>query len=180
MRGRACCDAAHAAAVRRQSIVDPSTDIPEDYRGVSIVTLDGKHITGVRVNEDTFSIQLRLQNDKFALYRKSNLRSVEGEKTSLMPAYQKLAPNDLQDLRSYLDTLRGSVASTLNVLLKFLKRRTDLPRNGAAPKFDGNNGRRSLDEADDHDADNVVERMFFSCGLGHVGGNRSPKSATKQ
>jgi cytochrome c oxidase cbb3-type subunit 3 len=104
--------AARSAEYIRQSIVDPSADIPEDYRGVSIITLDGKHITGVRVNEDTFSIQLRLQNDKFALYRKSNLKSVEDEKTSLMPAYQKLAAKDLQDLRAYLDTLRGSVVST--------------------------------------------------------------------
>jgi cytochrome c oxidase cbb3-type subunit III len=104
--------AARSAEYIQQSILDPSADIPEDFRGVSIVTMDGKHITGVRVNEDTFSVQLRLQNDKFALYRKSSLKSVEDEKKSLMPAYSKLTAKDLQDLRAYLDTLRGSVAST--------------------------------------------------------------------
>jgi putative heme-binding domain-containing protein len=103
--------AARSPEYIRQSIVDPSADIPEDFRGVSIVTADGKHFTGVRVNEDTFSVQLRLQNDKFALYRKSSLKSVEDEKKSLMPAYSKLAAKDLQDLGAYLDTLRGRVAA---------------------------------------------------------------------
>jgi cytochrome c oxidase cbb3-type subunit 3 len=96
----------------RQSIVEPSADIPEEYRGVSVVTMDGKRITGARVNEDTFSVQLRLQNDQFALFRKSSLKAVEDEKKSLMPAYQKIAAKDLQDLRAYLDTLRGSVTAT--------------------------------------------------------------------
>lgn len=95
----------------RQSIVEPSADIPPDYEGVTIVTAQGQKLTGVRVNEDTFSIQLRLQNGRFGLFKKSDLKSVTYEKKSLMPSYEEMAATDLQDLLAYLDTLRGSVAA---------------------------------------------------------------------
>jgi cytochrome c oxidase cbb3-type subunit 3 len=95
----------------RQSIVEPSADIPQEYEGVTIVTAQDKKLTGVRVNEDTFSIQLRLQNGQFALYKKSELKSVTYEKKSPMPAYEKLPAKDLQDLLAYLDTLRGNVSA---------------------------------------------------------------------
>jgi cytochrome c oxidase cbb3-type subunit 3 len=104
--------AARSTEYIKQSIVEPSADIPEDYQGVTLVTNDGKRITGVRVNEDTFSIQLRLQSDKFAMYRKSDLKEVDYyDKKSLMPAYEKIPAKDLQDLQAYLDTLRGNVAA---------------------------------------------------------------------
>jgi putative heme-binding domain-containing protein len=103
---------ARSAEYIRQSIVDPSADIPPEYEGVTIVTKEGKRITGVRVNEDTFSIQLRLPNEKFAMFSKSDLAEVIYEKKSLMPAYGNLAAGDLQDLLAYLDTLRGDVAAT--------------------------------------------------------------------
>jgi cytochrome c oxidase cbb3-type subunit 3 len=96
----------------RQSIVEPSADIPPDYEGVTVVTKDGKRVSGTRVNEDTFSVQLRLQDEKFALFDKRELKEVVYEKKSMMPAYQKLAAGDLQDLLAYLNTLRGSTAST--------------------------------------------------------------------
>ena len=95
----------------RQSVVEPSADIPPEYEGVTVVTADGKRITGARVNEDTFSLQLRLQNGEFAMFNKSDLKSETYEKKSLMPAYDKLPAKDLQDLLAYLDTLRGPTAA---------------------------------------------------------------------
>ena len=95
----------------RQSITEPSADIPPEFEGVTIVTAQGKTLIGVRVNEDTFSIQLRLQDGKFALYKKSDLKSVSYDKKSPMPAYDKLPAKDLQDLLAYLDTLRGNVSA---------------------------------------------------------------------
>jgi cytochrome c oxidase cbb3-type subunit III len=95
----------------RQSITEPSADIPPEFEGVTIFTAQDKKLTGVRVNEDTFSIQLRLQDGKFALYTKSELKSVSYEKKSPMPAYDKLPAKDFQDLLAYLDTLRGNVSA---------------------------------------------------------------------
>src|SRR5262249_18326117 len=43
----------------RRSIVDPQADVPSGFKRVRAVTRDGRRITGIVVNEDTFSIQFR-------------------------------------------------------------------------------------------------------------------------
>ena len=106
---------ARAAVYIRQSLMDPSADIPEEYQGVTVVTAAGERITGVRINEDTFTVQLRDPSQRFRMYRKSDLREVTAEKRSLMPPYGGLPPRDLQDLLSYLDGLRGPVVRGADV-----------------------------------------------------------------
>jgi cytochrome c oxidase cbb3-type subunit 3 len=103
--------AARSAEYIRQSITDPSADIPPEYEAVTAVTRDGKRIRGVRINEDTFTLQLRQPNEKFAMFDKSELQEVVHETKSLMPAYNKLPAKDLQDLLAYLDSQRGGVLS---------------------------------------------------------------------
>ncbi len=93
----------------RESILNPSADISQDYDGVTVVTRDGKRLTGVRINEDSFSVQMRLPDQQFAMFDKTKLASVEDLATSLMPAY-KLPAKDLDDLVAYLYSLRGDVA----------------------------------------------------------------------
>lgn len=95
----------------KQSIVDPSADIAPEYEGVTAVARDGKKIRGVRINEDTFTLQLRQPNEKFAMFDKSELQDVLHETKSLMPAYNRLSAADLQDLLAYLDSLRGGLLS---------------------------------------------------------------------
>jgi hypothetical protein len=41
------------------------------------------------------------------MFQKDDLREVIHEKQSLMPAYQQLAPSDLDSLVAYLASLRG-------------------------------------------------------------------------
>jgi putative heme-binding domain-containing protein len=92
----------------RESILDPSKDIPEEYQGVTVVTRDGKRITGISVNEDTFTVQLRDQQQRFRMFDKSQLKEVIHETKSLMPSYAALSKDDLTNLVAYLDTLRGA------------------------------------------------------------------------
>ena len=88
----------------------PSTaDIPDEYKGVNVVTRDGQRITGVRINEDTFSVQLRDASQNFRMFQKDEVQQVSYESKSLMPAYNSLAKDDLQNLLAYLDTLRGDL-----------------------------------------------------------------------
>ncbi|MGI8989800.1 MAG: c-type cytochrome [Bryobacteraceae bacterium] len=94
-----------------ESLVEPSADIPQEYEGVTIVTKDGKRTTGMRVNEDTFTLQLRLRNQKFAMYDKSRLKEVIHETKSLMPSYKSMPAADMQNLLAYLDSLRGGLAA---------------------------------------------------------------------
>jgi putative heme-binding domain-containing protein len=104
--------AARSVEYLRESIVEPSADIPDEYQGVAVVTKDGQSITGIRINEDTFSVQLRDMNQKFRMFRKDQLNSVKEMDRSLMPPYTKLSASDLQNLIAYLNTLRGAALKT--------------------------------------------------------------------
>ena len=55
-----------------ESIVDPSADIPADYQGVTVVTKEGSRVVGVRVNEDSFTVQLRLPSQEFRSFVKDD------------------------------------------------------------------------------------------------------------
>ena len=95
----------------RESVVDPSADIAENYGGVTVVSKDGKKVSGVRINEDTFSVQIRKPDQGFALFDKSQTKEVIHETKSMMPAYNRLSASELQNLLAYLETLRGSQAA---------------------------------------------------------------------
>lgn len=104
--------AARSVNYLKQSIIEPSADIQAEYEGVTAVLKDGKKVRGVRINEDTFSVQLRKSDQTFALFDKADLKEVVAEKQSLMPAYKRLPAKDLNDLVGYLETLRGGVSAT--------------------------------------------------------------------
>jgi hypothetical protein len=76
-----------------------------------VITKDGKHITGVRINEDTFTVQLRDPSQNFQLFQKDEVQQVITETKSLMPPYSSLNKDDLQNLLAYLDILRGDLGA---------------------------------------------------------------------
>lgn len=90
----------------KTSLVNPSADVPETYQGVTLITQDGKRYRGVRVNEDSFTVQLRLPDQSFASFDKQTLKQETMEKQSSMPAY-KLDDRDLTNLLEYLSDLTG-------------------------------------------------------------------------
>jgi putative heme-binding domain-containing protein len=91
----------------KTSVVNPSADVPENYQGITIVARDGKRYSGVRVNEDSFTVQLRLPNQQFMSFDKQNIQEEIPEKESPMPAY-RLNATDLDNLLAYLSSLAGS------------------------------------------------------------------------
>lgn len=98
--------AARSAEYLRESIVRPSADIAPDYAGVSVETRGGRKVTGVRISEDTFTVELRLADQSFIGFDKSKVRSTTALDKSLMPDYS-LSHGDLDDLVAYLASLRG-------------------------------------------------------------------------
>jgi putative heme-binding domain-containing protein len=90
-----------------ESIVDPSRDIAPEFEAVAVATKDGRVITGLRVNETNFSIQLHEENGRFHSLLKRDLDEVKVLKTSLMPANfpELLTVKDLHDLFAFLMTL---------------------------------------------------------------------------
>jgi len=74
-----------------------------------VVTKAGRSITGVRINEDTFSIQIRDLSNQFHSFWKNELTDIVKEpKRSIMPSYQSiLSAAELDDMLAYLESLRG-------------------------------------------------------------------------
>jgi alcohol dehydrogenase (cytochrome c) len=102
--------AERSVAYLRQSILSPSPDITPGYSTVSIVTRDGRRITGVAKNLDNFFLELVGVNGKAYSFRRSQLTSVTSEALSLMPdAYGQLfSAAELNDVTAYLASLRGA------------------------------------------------------------------------
>jgi putative heme-binding domain-containing protein len=94
----------------RQSLVEPEASIAGGFVLVNLTTRAGKKITGVRLNENTFSIQVRDLSDKIQSWRKSDLKEVKRELgKSTMPSYKSLSGPELDDLVAYLYSLRGGL-----------------------------------------------------------------------
>jgi cytochrome c oxidase cbb3-type subunit III len=94
----------------RESLVNPEAELPENYLLVSVTNNDGRSLTGVRLNEDSFSIQIRDSEGLSYSFWKTELRSIEKQRgKSGMPSYKSsLAPLELTDLVAYLVSLRPS------------------------------------------------------------------------
>lgn len=90
-----------------ESILLPSKDIAPEYEAVAVATKDGRVVTGLRVNETNFSIQLHEENGRFHSFLKRELEEVKVLKTSLMPDnFAEVATvKELHDLFAYLMTL---------------------------------------------------------------------------
>lgn len=96
-----------------QDLVAPAASSPKvgsviQFLPVRVVTLAGQDISGRRINEDAFSIQLRDANDGLHTFRKSELSRLDKQyDSSLMPSY-KLSAAEMDDLVAYLSSLRGT------------------------------------------------------------------------
>ena len=79
------------------------------YLMTTVVTKDGHEVKGIRVNEDTFTIQLRDVGGRYYSFDKADLKKVETEPgKTVMPSYTSLSATELDDLIAYLDSLKGA------------------------------------------------------------------------
>jgi putative heme-binding domain-containing protein len=70
---------------------------------------DGRLLTGMRVNEDSFTIQLRDINNRLHSLQKSDLEGLYKLDGSVMPSYDKMFSNsDIENVVSYLASLKGT------------------------------------------------------------------------
>ena len=77
------------------------------YQAVRVVTRDGKTLSGVLMNEDSFSLQMLGSDNELHMFARDELRQVVFEPKSLMPTdYDKrLTPEEFQDLLAFLSRL---------------------------------------------------------------------------
>ena len=90
-----------------ESIVQPSKDIDPRYEQLLVVTASGITITGLRINETNFSVQIREQNGQFHSLHKRELEDIQTLETSLMPddIIKSMTIEQLHDLFAFLMTL---------------------------------------------------------------------------
>jgi cytochrome c oxidase cbb3-type subunit III len=85
-------------------LIEATKEFPQEYEKVTVVTSEGREITGVTLNEDSFSVQLMDTNEELLFFEKDSLRSFKKSRASLMPPYKAslLSDKDLEDIVAYL------------------------------------------------------------------------------
>ncbi|HKQ73835.1 MAG TPA: c-type cytochrome [Blastocatellia bacterium] len=94
---------------RSFSLFRGDTGIPENFLQVRVVTKEGRRLNGVRVNEDTFSIQLRDAAGRIHSFFKSDLAELHKDwGKSSMPSYRAVfSKEEMDDVVAFLVSLRG-------------------------------------------------------------------------
>lgn len=100
--------AVRTADALQRALVDPSSTSQFENRSVRAITRDGRTITGRRLNEDTYTVQLIDERERLVSLTKADLREYAVIQKPSMPAYKgTLSPQDISDVVAYLLTLKG-------------------------------------------------------------------------
>lgn len=92
----------------QRTLLDPSSGMMPINRPVRIVMKDGRNITGRRLNEDTFTVQLIDDKERLLALDKQDIRTMDVQTKSTMPAFsEKLTTEEISDMIAYLLSLRG-------------------------------------------------------------------------
>ena len=99
---------ARSAGSLQRSLVDPSSQMMPINRPVRVVTKDGTTINGRRLNEDTYTLQIIDDRERFHSLVKADLREFRISTASPMPSYKgTLSDGEIADVLAYLLSLKG-------------------------------------------------------------------------
>jgi putative heme-binding domain-containing protein len=100
--------ARRGVAYLRQTLLDPESRASQDFGLVEVAAKGGVRVRGLRVNEDTQSIQLRDLSDKLHSFWKDDLAEITSLRGKTpMPSYRTLLTDaELNHVIAYLTTLR--------------------------------------------------------------------------
>jgi putative heme-binding domain-containing protein len=101
--------ARRSAAHLRAVLLNPESELPNGFLQLRVTTKDGRRITGVRLNEDIFSIQMRDLTGHLYSFPKSDLKQLDRDSGKTpMPAFRSVfSAAETDDLVAYLISLRG-------------------------------------------------------------------------
>jgi putative heme-binding domain-containing protein len=101
--------ARRSSAFLRQTVRRPADSLPDGFQYIAVSTAGGAAARGIRVNEDTFTIQLKDSSGRFHSFRKAELKELRRlAHETPMPSYEsQLNAAELEDLIAYLAGLRG-------------------------------------------------------------------------
>lgn len=105
--------AIRTAAALDAAVVDGASSVAAARRFVRAVTADGRVVTGRRLNEDTFSVQILDDRDRLISLSKPELREYDVSRALPAPVHvMPLTVAERNDIVAYLFTLKGVVPST--------------------------------------------------------------------
>jgi putative heme-binding domain-containing protein len=97
-----------SAEFLQESILRPEHNVLPRHWRVQAVAKDGKRYTGTRLNEDTYSLQLRQDDGRLVALMKEDLTEFRLDKSTSMPSYaDRLVEAEVNALVAYLSTLEG-------------------------------------------------------------------------
>jgi putative heme-binding domain-containing protein len=100
--------AIRTAATLERSLLDPNAALLPANRPVRAVLRDGTVVTGRRLNEDSFTVQLVDSNGRLVSLDRAALRDYEVSSQATMPSYAELLTADERaDVVAYLLSLKG-------------------------------------------------------------------------
>lgn len=111
--------ARRGAAHLREALIDPPAALPRgmtamprdfvDYLVVRVVDASGREVRGMRMNEDSYTLQLKDGRGVVHSFYKPTLQALDREfDRSLMQSYaDRLSDDQIEDLVSYLASLTG-------------------------------------------------------------------------
>jgi putative heme-binding domain-containing protein len=100
--------AQRSAGSLQRSLTDPVSQMMPINRPVRAVTRDGAVITGRRLNEDTYTVQLIDDQERLRSFAKADLRELAVLTASPMPSYAgRLSDPEIADVVTFLLTLKG-------------------------------------------------------------------------
>lgn len=93
----------------KASLLQPDAEITRGYTSVEARLAGGRRLSGVRLNEDMFSLQMMDMAGELHSLPKRDLLEITYSEKSLMPSYEgRFSASELDDLLSYLHSLRAS------------------------------------------------------------------------
>jgi len=100
--------ARRSASYLRAALLEPEKTVPEGFLQLRVVTRDGRRITGIRLGEDTFTVQLRDPAGVYSLLKQDLKEYHKDPGKSPMPSARGLlSGSELDDLVAWLISLRG-------------------------------------------------------------------------
>ncbi len=92
-----------SATELRQSVVDPGAEVGTAHWRVTATLKAGGTVSGTRLNEDTFTMQVREPSGALRSLDKASLAHVEIDRSSPMPSFRdKLTDAEIDNLLAYL------------------------------------------------------------------------------
>ncbi len=89
----------------KASLLDPDADVSPDFWSLRAKTKTAQTVTGIRMNEDMDTFQIREPSGKLRSLRKADLASYEIVHVSPMPSWKgKLSADEMQNLIAYLSS----------------------------------------------------------------------------